>query len=77
MAKSRAGGRGNRLRYAAVSAGDMLLIATRWRRPSSIRATALNSASHRRAALATMASNTGWASDGERAMTWRISLVAA
>src|SRR6266545_1580917 len=54
----------------------MLLSAPRWSSPSSNRATALNSASHSRAALATMASNTGWASAGELEITCRISLVA-
>src|SRR3989454_12188471 len=76
MVKFRSGGLGNRLRYASVSGGDMLLTATRWSNPSSNRVTALNAASHSRAALATMASNTGWASAGELEITRRISLVA-
>src|SRR2546426_6713932 len=76
MVKFRSGGLGNRLRYASVSGGDMLLTATRWSNPSSNRVTALNAASHNRAALATMASNTGWASAGELEITRRISLVA-
>src|SRR5439155_5019936 len=76
MVKFRSGGLGNSLRYASVSGGDMLLTATRWSNPSSNRVTALNAASHNRAALATMASNTGWASAGELEITRRISLVA-
>ena len=54
----------------------MLLSATRCKSPSSNRATALNSASHGLAACATMASNTGPISVGERDITLRISLVA-
>src|SRR5262245_6955460 len=76
MTKSRAGSRGNRLRYAAVSSGPMLFSATRCSKPSSNRATPLNSASHSLAAFSTIASNTGWASPCERAIRPRISLVA-
>src|SRR2546422_10388702 len=54
----------------------MLLSARRWSSPSTTRALAPHPPPHSRPALATMASNTGWASAGELEITRRISLVA-
>ena len=67
---------GNAPLIAVIPSGSTFVVAARWTSSPSNLQTLQTTASHNRMACSAIASNTGWVSVGELAITFRISLVA-